>query len=133
MNAGVTAVMFIDCIAAMPWGAGRRRSPCITNDENANRAPALSPQPSAVTTVNATRRSSIVSGPLEETADAFQTPLVAVACGGSPDREPTLVGRPRLEPLHDPAAGLAGAAQDQRRLVVRICVIARHCVTPLSR
>jgi hypothetical protein len=57
----------------------RRARAFITKLENAKRAPALSPQPSAVTKVKATRRSSIVPQPQAPTGDAFQTPVAAVA------------------------------------------------------
>src|SRR5438270_5930027 len=53
MNAGRTAEMLIDCMAAMPCGAGRRPSPSITNAEKPKNTPATVPQLSAATSVNA--------------------------------------------------------------------------------
>ena len=50
----------IDCIAAIACGAGgRRSSAAITKPEKAKNTPAFSPQPSAVTSVSATRASLI--------------------------------------------------------------------------
>jgi hypothetical protein len=78
MNTGVGAWTLIDCIAAIPCAGYRRPSAVMTKLENANRAPAPSPQPSAVTTVKATRRSPIAR-PQTVTADGLQTPLAAAS------------------------------------------------------
>ena len=47
MNAGVGAWRLIDCMAAMPAGAGARRRPLITNVEKAKNTPATRPLPTA--------------------------------------------------------------------------------------
>ena len=60
MNTGVTAMTLIDCIAAIPCAGCRRPSALMTKLEKEKRAPALSPQQSAVSSVSATRRSCIV-------------------------------------------------------------------------
>ena len=44
---GLITTMSIDCIAAMPWGAGRRPSARMTKFEKAKKAPAIRPAPSA--------------------------------------------------------------------------------------
>jgi hypothetical protein len=78
MKGGVGAITLIDCMAAMPCAAGRRASAGITKLEKVYKASALSPQPSAVTKVSATRGPSI-GLPQADTGAASQTPLAAVA------------------------------------------------------
>src|SRR5215218_2503530 len=52
MNAGVGAWRLIDCMAAMPAGAGARRRPLITNVEKAKNTPATRVLPTAPMTVS---------------------------------------------------------------------------------
>ncbi len=61
MNGGVGAITLIDCIASLPRAGASLASPGITKLEKANSAPALSPQPSAVTRVS-TNRSAVDTG-----------------------------------------------------------------------
>jgi hypothetical protein len=58
MNTGVTASSLIDCIAAIPCGAGSRFNAGITKVEKAKNTPATRPQPSAVTRVQDERRAA---------------------------------------------------------------------------
>lgn len=50
---GLITVILMDCMAAMPWGAGCRARAFITKDEKAKKTPAISPQPSAENNFNA--------------------------------------------------------------------------------
>src|SRR4051812_14927831 len=59
IRGGRTAVTLMDCIAAMPWGAGRRRSADITNAEKAKNTPPTAADPTAVATAS-TRRTVLI-------------------------------------------------------------------------
>src|SRR5680860_626586 len=60
-NTGFGIVTSIDCMAAIPAGAGIRASAFITAVEKAKKIPAISPQPSAAKRVEANSRASIVT------------------------------------------------------------------------
>jgi hypothetical protein len=79
MNAGVTAMRLIDCMAAMPWAGCRRARAFITKLEKAKKTPALSPQPRAVATARAASNPSIVVPPQAAAAEPLQTPVAAAA------------------------------------------------------
>jgi hypothetical protein len=53
MNTGVTAARLIDCIAAIPCGAGSLPSAGMTKLEKAKKTPAANPHPMLVTNVSA--------------------------------------------------------------------------------
>src|SRR5262245_20890579 len=51
MNKGVIAATLMDCMAAMPWAAGRRPRAGMTNVEKAKKTPPTRPHPSAAAKV----------------------------------------------------------------------------------
>ena len=53
----------MDCIAATPCAGGNRRSPGMTNDENANSTPPVHPAPTAVTITSAATAVLIAPAP----------------------------------------------------------------------
>src|SRR6266436_3296283 len=72
MNAGVTASLLIDCMAAMPCTGGSRPRAGMTKAENAKKIPADRPQPTAVTSVTQCSKSVIVVVPVLRCERAFR-------------------------------------------------------------
>ncbi len=61
MNTGLITTTLMDCMAAIPALGGKRARAFITKAENAKKTPAISPQPSAATSVTAKSKASIVA------------------------------------------------------------------------
>ena len=63
MNSGFGAYTLIDCIAAIPIGAGSLASDRITNVENAKNTPATSPLPMALMSTSTPATPSTITPP----------------------------------------------------------------------